>query len=256
MTKHEDELHLSSRLVRKHGQFTVLLVSLLALLIVPAISSATTFGGKILGAIFVVVALAAAFNVGHRKAALFFAVFMAVSVTVARGATFLWPDSSAGIAAAHVFAIGLFAITIWGVARAVFGAGSVTSETLRGAVCIYILLGVMWASVYSLIEAVQPGAFSLPALAEKSDETMVDVEREAISFQYYSFVTLTTLGYGDVTPKTPVARTLSWLEAVVGQLFIALTLARLVAIHVSQGLSGSRREKEDGTGPASKSGEG
>jgi voltage-gated potassium channel len=55
-------------------------------------------------------------------------------------------------------------------------------------------------------------------------------------FSYYSFVTLTTLGYGDITPLTPVARSLSLLEAITGQLYIAILIARLVGIHIAQSM--------------------
>jgi len=100
----------------------------------------------------------------------------------------------------------------------------VTAELIAGAVCVYFLLGLLWGSIYPLLEAVHPGSFAIP------QETGEDNTR----FIYYSFVTLTTLGYGDITPLTAPARSFSILEAMIGQLYLAVLIARLVGTHVSQ----------------------
>ena len=93
-----------------------------------------------------------------------------------------------------------------------------------------MLLGILWAHLYGILEITQPGSFSFPertapvTLVEQSDYRTLEHE-----LSYYSYVTLTTLGYGDIMPATHRARQLSWLEALFGQLFIAITIARLVA---------------------------
>jgi hypothetical protein len=102
----------------------------------------------------------------------------------------------------------------------------ITADMIIGAICVYLLLGMMWASMFSIIEILHPGSFNLP-------EGMAS---ELSHFSYYSFVTLTTLGYGDITPLTPVARSLSLLEAITGQLYIAILIARLVGIHIAQSM--------------------
>ncbi len=101
----------------------------------------------------------------------------------------------------------------------VLGSGLITLNRIFGALCIYLLLGVLWAVLFGLVDVLAPGAFRvLDAQHKEPLENLL----------YYSFVTLTTLGYGDVTPLHPVARTLAYLEAVVGQLFIAVLIASLV----------------------------
>ena len=88
-----------------------------------------------------------------------------------------------------------------------------------GALCLYLLLGVLWTILFAFVELARPAAFHYAK----------DVPGDALeNFMYYSFVTLTTLGYGDLTPVHPVARTLAYLEAVVGQLYIAVLVASLV----------------------------
>ena len=100
----------------------------------------------------------------------------------------------------------------------------VTADVLTAAVCGYFFLGFMWAFVFLFLEAVQPGSFQL-AQGQRGD---------ASQFLYFSFVTMTTLGYGDMTPIASGARSLAVLSAVMGQLYLAVTIARLVGMHISQ----------------------
>ncbi len=92
---------------------------------------------------------------------------------------------------------------------------------------IYLLLGVAWALLYQVVALTIPQAFRL-------SENMMGRDPDALHrlFVYFSFITLTTTGYGDITPVHPVARMLTMLEALVGQLFPAITLARLVSLAV------------------------
>ena len=108
------------------------------------------------------------------------------------------------------------------------------ADKVWGAVSVYLLLGLSWGLVYSLIEILQPGSFDLAALAAQPGAGPESIQANTDSMLlYYSFVTLSTLGYGDITPMAAVPRALSALEAIAGQLFLAVLVARLVAIHMS-----------------------
>ena len=109
----------------------------------------------------------------------------------------------------------------------VFGEGPVTGHRIRGAIVVYLLLGGIWALLYQMVFLTIPQAFLLP-------ENVAGGDPDALQrlMTYFSFITLTTTGYGDITPVHPVARTLSMLEALVGQLYPAITLARLVSLGV------------------------
>jgi voltage-gated potassium channel len=98
--------------------------------------------------------------------------------------------------------------------------GTVTINRLMGALCLYLLLGVSWAILFNFVGFADPGAF---------DHGGRSVGDAIEGMLYFSFVTLTTLGYGDVSPLHPVARTLAYLEAVVGQLYVAVLIASLVS---------------------------
>jgi hypothetical protein len=86
----------------------------------------------------------------------------------------------------------------------------------------------MWAFVYLVLESLHPGSFAI-------GEGQIEVGRRL--YIYYSFVTITTLGYGDITPTTDLANSLSFLEAVTGQLYIAILIARLVGIQIAQSIN-------------------
>lgn len=113
---------------------------------------------------------------------------------------------------------GLFAAVV---TAQVYRAGPVTHHRIQGAVAVYLLLGLVWASAYAVLHHLRPGAF-VGKLDAVTSQTWI----------YYSFVTLTTTGYGDIGPVHPVARSLAIAEAVAGQLYIAITLARLVSLYV------------------------
>jgi Ion channel len=104
-------------------------------------------------------------------------------------------------------------------------SGAVNIHRIQGAVAAYLLLGVIWANAYFLVELFHPGSFS----------GSVSIEGGARSWLYFSFVTLTTVGYGDVLPIHPVARSLAIGEAAAGPLYLAILLARLVSLAVVPG---------------------
>ena len=116
--------------------------------------------------------------------------------------------------------------------RAIFTQGSVSLDSIFGAICAYLLLGMAWGRLFG-IEVLQPGSFQATG---KMADALKSTEARGPVLDYYSFVTMTTVGYGDITPVSPPARTLAWLEAMMGQFYIAVLVAALVGIRLSQGM--------------------
>lgn len=118
------------------------------------------------------------------------------------------------------------------VTRVVFRAPIVDGNILCGAASIYLLIGVLAGFVYLLVELYFPGSFTVqPAGASRHAPY---VHADAGWLIYFSFTTLTTEGFGDVLPSSEIARSLSVLEAVVGQILLVVMMARLVGLHVAQ----------------------
>ena len=115
----------------------------------------------------------------------------------------------------------------------VFREGPVTWYRIQGAVAFYLLLGLAWAGAYELIELRWPNAFVPTTSAAMSQSAAMNHNDDPTArFVYFSFVTLTTVGYGDITAAHPFARSLVTLEALIGQLFPAILLARLVSMEL------------------------
>jgi hypothetical protein len=115
-------------------------------------------------------------------------------------------------------------VITWVVARAVFAAGDINYHRVVGAVLLYLAMGFVFVALYTLVGVLNPGAFSGLTVTDRAT-----LPSELI---YFSFVTLTTVGYGDIAPVHPLARSLCNLEAILGQLYPATLLARMVTLEL------------------------
>lgn len=118
-----------------------------------------------------------------------------------------------------------YGLVFLSIMRHVLRREKITTDTICGAVSAYLLLGIIWALIYALFYLGNPDSFSLPV-------EMVSEQAWGIWTLYFSFVSLTTLGYGDITPLTPAVQTYAYLEAACGQIFLTVLIARLVALHI------------------------
>ena len=124
-------------------------------------------------------------------------------------------------AAAAVLFLGVLAGLI--TAR-VFRAGSINIFRIYGAIAVYLVLGILWGEIYVLLYLVEPAAFYFDPATQRGEPPISELV-------YFSFSTLTTLGLGDIVPVNPVARSMATLEALVGQIYPAVLLARLVTLY-------------------------
>jgi len=111
----------------------------------------------------------------------------------------------------------------------------VTSNTLYGSICVYLLIGLTWTFFYVLVSTMIPNSFYI------NPQNNLDNVIRWHELIYYSFITLTTLGYGDITPVTSQARSLSYLEAIVGQIYLTIIIARLVGLYMSGAFVAERK---------------
>ncbi len=127
----------------------------------------------------------------------------------------------------------ILSIATISVLKYVFSIKKVTFDYINATLCVYLILGLLWVSLYSIAESIQPGSFLFPddGLGAFVDDSHGD---SAVRRIYFSFVTLLTLGYGDVVPVHSIARLLAILEALIGQIFLVVLVARLVGVYVAQ----------------------
>jgi len=124
-----------------------------------------------------------------------------------------------------IFGALFFSYAAINILRIIVKSEKVTRETIFAEIVAYLLIALMWAFLYMTLERVSPGSFSFPDKGSWG---------ETMRFEYLSFVTITTLGYGDITPVTDKATALALIEAVVGQIYLVVLVAWLVGMHVSQ----------------------
>lgn len=128
-----------------------------------------------------------------------------------------------GYSSVMLFLFGAAAVIV----RALFRVETLALDGILGSVCGYLFLGLGWATLFSLIEMSRPGSFAwnttLPVRSDVPDSPLPELT-------YFSFVTLTTVGYGDVSPTGRLTRTLSWMEAITGQFYLAVVVAGVVTL--------------------------
>jgi hypothetical protein len=123
------------------------------------------------------------------------------------------------------FGIAFFGFTIYQLLRFILRTGRVDAGVLSAGIVVYLMLGLLWSLIYLLLAQLTPGSFSF-ALADSSVSRM-----DGFNAFYFSFGTLTTVGFGDITPVSKVARTLAVMEAVTGTFYLAILVSRLVGMY-------------------------
>jgi hypothetical protein len=160
-----------------------------------------------------------------RGGRLYLAGFVFVIVGIALSAIATSIDAPALYYASTLAIFGFLIVAISHALKQVVFGTEMNVNRLVGAICVFLLLGIIWSFAYSMLELAVPGSFSGldPGHDPRSDS----------SWLYFSFVTLTTLGFGDITPESATARTFAFMQAVVGQFYIAVLVAGLVSAYIS-----------------------
>lgn len=209
-----------------HG-YSALLLSLLALWLLAPLLRTLDFEEISDAFLITVTVMAASYAMRDQGKSFFLIVGLGFLLAIA-----MWVDAGRG-----EFEVGTFSaaagLLFYGVVAyemlidILSKEGRVNMNLINGAISVYLLIGVCFAHAYAMVFNLDPGSF----------RGIEEGVATGTSFVYFSFVTLTTLGYGDITPLTAWGGSIAILEAVVGQLYLTVLVARLVGMHISQGSS-------------------
>ncbi len=213
------------------GRFLFLLISILCLLILAPLFKGFIGIRILMDIFFTSILISAVYAVSKKKYILLVAALLALPMLVS-----IWSDNFVKVPSlilvGDCFGILFMAFMVIVILSFIFREQEVTGNVIYGAIVVYLLIAIMWAFVFSVMESINPGSFAI-------GEGQIEVGRPL--FIYYSFVTITTLGYGDITPITALANSFSFLEAVIGQIYLVVLVARLVGIHISQSMNRESR---------------
>jgi len=225
-------------------KFRTLLVFLFTLAVIdPILNEFGKFGLNLLDVIFTTFLLTALYSISGNRKILMVGVLLVAPIFVLG-----WSDYAKDnfFLAFLIFSFGMafFGFVAVSILIHIVGEESVTMDLIYGSACVYFLIGFFWSVGYGIIELLIPGSFSVSGqvLTRADYVSHYGILNDNLSF--FSFVTLTTLGYGDILPISGPAKTFATLEAIVGQLYIALLVARLVGLHTAQSMVEKDKQKK------------
>lgn len=226
-------------------KFTVLLGAILLLLAVRVTTSGIAPGQIAVDLFGVFFLIAAILTISDSQQFRRTAILLGVPAVLATFGAQLPMGSANGaiLMASRGFSIAFLGLTIVLILRDLLLLRDVTWDSIVGTFCGYLLIGVMWSEAYSLLHLASPDSLHF------DNASIADISipgRHWQDIQYFSFATLTTVGYGDITPVSTSARTLAALEALCGQFYLAVLVAGLVGVRIPQHLAlrGSRSDRD------------
>ncbi len=213
-------------------------VALIVVIFVDALVPNAVARGRFSDLMVAAVLIAALVETVRLRRNAIWALVLGLPAVAARIIAAFLPDSMMTNTAILGFTAVFFVFLIWNLLRDLNKSDRPTSEKVFGALCAYIFIGLLFALIFAHLDYRDPGSFSISndLLAEKLAGEPMQLQ----TFTYFSFVTMTTLGYGDITPVTDNAQTLAWLEALIGQLYLAVMVAGFVATHISESMRKNR----------------
>ena len=212
---------------RAENRFLILFIGILCLIFLSPLLGPAFRVALLIDTIYSFLFISCVFAVStDRKYAIFSTLFALPFLAVTWGSrfyTFPQPLLIASTFSGIIF----FGSIIYMLFKHVLKQKKVNEEVIYGAIVVYLLIGIFCALCYGIIGTLDPNGFYF------GNEFIGD---SRMRFLYFSYITLTTLGYGDITPVAPVARSLAMLEAIIGQIYLVVMIAWLVGMNVSQSL--------------------
>ncbi len=216
----------------REERYSILLASVFIYIILSVILPQRAWSHILIDVIFFILVLSVVFETARFRSLYSLLGFLGFLAILGHIVSYLWAGTSLSRSILAVSSILFMTAAIHRVSKRVLGSKVVTGDTIRGAIIIYLFIGTLFSSIYILIEIIFPGSFLITNTAGKP--ITISLENISRLFGYFSFVTLTTLGYGDIVPIKDLSRTMAWIEAFTGQIYLAVIIARLVGMYIVQ----------------------
>ena len=215
-------------------RFLSLLIFIIAMIVVGPLFEEFVRLSILMDILWSAILISAIYAVSQKKHHILIAVLLALPMLGSIWTKYFY-QHKALLVVGSLCGAAFFLFTIIQMLIFIYSHTEVTRDLITGAAVVYLFMALMWTFIFVVVETLHPGSFNLP------EGQGLEATRH---FLYYSFVTLTTLGYGDITPITPLARSLCILEAVIGQLYLVVQVAWLVGVHVSQSMLKKSRQDD------------
>ena len=202
------------------SRFTILLCALLLFAIINPLFEEIGFqrAQVVLNLSFTFILFSGIFAVSRTRKSFFIVLIMGMIALALMWLKPFLPDWNVELCVKILLAFYFLLIAII-ILKSVLQNEKVTWEKISAALCVYLLIGIVWAFFYSIADALDAESFKL--------------EQNTFSpFVYFSMITLTSVGYGDIVPITPLARSLAFVEAITGQIYLTVLVSRLVSLHI------------------------
>jgi voltage-gated potassium channel len=215
----------TGKILSKRSFFSLLIIILAMLVIAPLVNEFVHLR-IILDIFWSAIFIAAIYAVSHKKLHLIIGILLALPMLGSFWSKYFFHHTGV-LAFGSICGAAFFCLAIFHILVFIYNQKRVSKDLIVGAALVYFLMALAWTFVIGTVELLHPGSY---AVAQSQGDS------GGLDFLYYSFVTMTTLGYGDIVPTTKLARSLCILEAVIGQLYLVVSVAWLVGMHVSQSM--------------------
>ena len=210
--------------VLQENRFLIMLLSLFGIMLIHPLIKNFINIRFLVGIFMSLIFLSGIYAVSHKKHQFIIALFLALPTFILMWANY-FVDIGTFEDIKNLFGMVLMLYMIILFLSHFFEQTEINREVIFGAIVVYLLMGLMWAYGYALLEHLMPGSFVHPGNISELDVNALN---------YFSFVTMTTLGYGDILPLSEPAKAMAMTQAITGQVYLAVLVARLVGLNIAQ----------------------
>lgn len=222
---------LIKKITYKKNKFTALFYSTLSLfLLFPLIPNYGIVNEGVMGGAVTLILISAAYAVSNDRKHLYIASSLAAAAILTAIYYYIAP-SNFSLLISSLLRLMFFSYIIWLSLRFIMRDRVVDVDTIYGSICVYFLMGVVWAHIFFILEIIHPGSFvgHFSGISLSPSHTSMEFFGD---FLYFSYVTLTSLGYGDMIPVFLPAKIFAILETMFGQIYLTVLVARFVGLHI------------------------